>query len=307
MENKVKFRIGEIEFEAEGSAEVIEREREIFLSSLLPAAVDAIKNTRGVSYQKQIVESNETTPLLQSVSSDISEGSLLEDIDFSRTSLVSFISEFGSLSEQDFVLFAAYYEEMKAGEQISFCKDSVVHYYEDARRTKYSNNSELLRQLAKKGFIMDAPNSEKKNPKYYILTSKGIDYLKTYQPKQNEQKKQTSHSKKARTKVKSIYDGINVDALNLSNYTAIKDLKDFKEKMLMVMYIITHENAGEWFTVNDIMYLLTDIFGEPATIDQVKGVFNREKLWFKTEKKENGMARKLLNNGNLYAEQLLAK
>ena len=35
MNNKVKFKIGEIEFEAEGSAEVVERERNVFLNALL--------------------------------------------------------------------------------------------------------------------------------------------------------------------------------------------------------------------------------------------------------------------------------
>lgn len=307
MENRVKFKIGEIEFEAEGSAEVIEREREIFLSSLLPAAVDAIKHTRGVEYHKQIIESNEAAPLLPSSSTVESDEGLFDDIDFNRTNLSSFLKRFGSLTEQDFVLFAAYFDELKAGEQVPFSKDSVVHYYEEARRNKYSNNSELLRQLTIKGFIMDAPNAEKKGPKFYILTTQGIDYLKTYQPKQNEPKKAPSRPKKARTKTKSVYDGINVDSLNLSNYPQIKSLKDFKEKMLMVMYIITHENKGEWFTVLDLGYLLTDIFGEPASEGQIKGVFHREKLWFKVEKKETGMARKLLNNGISYAQSLITQ
>ena len=306
MENRVKFKIGEIEFEAEGSAEVIEREREIFLNSLLPAAVEAVKNTRGVTYQKQIIEASDNTPLLQAMPTDETTINLFKGIDFNRTSLSSFISNCGSLSEQDFVLFAAYYEELKAGEQTPFSINSVEQYYEEARRKKYSNNSELLRQLTIKGYIMDDPKSEKKLPKQYILTIQGIKYLEDYQPKQEEPKK-PARAKKPRTKIKSTYDGIDVDTLNLSNYPEIKALKDFKEKMLMVMYIITHENVGEWFTVSDIMFLLTDIFGEPATIDQVNGVFKREKLWFKVEKKESGMARKLLNSGNNFAEALISK
>lgn len=41
-EIRVKFEIGEIKFEAEGSADLVERERSIFNNTLLPAAIDAI-------------------------------------------------------------------------------------------------------------------------------------------------------------------------------------------------------------------------------------------------------------------------
>lgn len=47
-EIRVKFEIGEIKFEAEGSADLVERERSIFNNTLLPAAIDAIVRTRGV-------------------------------------------------------------------------------------------------------------------------------------------------------------------------------------------------------------------------------------------------------------------
>lgn len=42
MESRIKFKIGEIEFEAEGTAEVVERERDAFMKMVLPAAIDAV-------------------------------------------------------------------------------------------------------------------------------------------------------------------------------------------------------------------------------------------------------------------------
>ena len=87
----------------------------------------------------------------------------------------------------------------------------------------------------------------------------------------------------------------------------MKALKDFKEKLLMILYIITNEGKGEWFTVADVLCLVTDIFGEAATKDQVNGVFKREKLWFKVEGVEgNGkeVKRKLLNKGIEFAKSL---
>ena len=76
--------------------------------------------------------------------------------------------------------------------------------------------------------------------------------------------------------------------------------------MMLVLYIVTNEHKGEWFTADDVLCLLTDIFGEAATKDQVKGVFERERLWFKTEKEGKCAKRKLLNQGISFAESLIA-
>ena len=308
MENKVKFKIGEIEFEAEGSAEVIQREREVFLNALLPAAVDAIVRTRGAERATQYVIADEPPALLTEGNHEAFEVSCEKaiSIDWSRTSLSSYISKFGDIGDRDFVLIAAYYDEQKNGTK-SFSIESVKQYYAEARRPKYSNNSQLLLDLAKKGSIMDDPNAEKKTPKYYVITTDGIKYIENYQPHEQTEKKQTK-TKKSRPKGKTSYEGINVDDLHLSNYPEIKKLHDFKEKMVMVMYIITNEKVGEWFSTADIMYLLTDVFGEAATIDQVNGVFKREKLWFTdrhSEENKRELKRKLLNQGIAFAQSLM--
>lgn len=48
-EIRVKFEIGEIKFEAEGSADLVERKRNIFNNTLLPDAIDAIVRTRSTT------------------------------------------------------------------------------------------------------------------------------------------------------------------------------------------------------------------------------------------------------------------
>ena len=307
MNNKVKFKIGEIEFEAEGSAEVVERERNVFLNALLPAAVDAIVRTRGVEKAVQYISTDEPTALLEAnheVASNFETP--ITNVDLSRTSLSSFIGKYGCISDQDFVILAAYYEEKK-NDNKSFTSESVKQFYSDARREKYSNYSELLKKLTQKGLIMDDPDSERKIPKPYILTADGLSYAETFQPKEENDKKSVK-PKKVRTKAKSDYDGINVDALHLDNYPDVKSLKDFKEKMMMVLYIITNEKVGEWFTTSDVLYLMTDVFGEAATKDQVNGVFQRERLWFKAEnvaENKRDVKRKLLNQGIIFAKSLI--
>ena len=55
-EIRVKFEIGEIKFEAEGSADLVERERSIFNNILLPAAIDAIVRTHSVIPNAQYID-----------------------------------------------------------------------------------------------------------------------------------------------------------------------------------------------------------------------------------------------------------
>lgn len=309
---RVRFEIGEIKFEAEGPADLVERERSVFTNTLLPSAVEAIVRTRESGQAVRYIESEgqsdklpavEAAPLLESAKSPVTE---LKDL--SRTSLSSFITQYGQLGDQDFVLLSAYYDEKKNG-TTSFTLDTVKQYYSDARRNKYSNISALLGKLVQKGLIMDAPDAERKTPKAYILTSQGINHVENYTPKEETEKKHTK-VRKPQKKKESAYGGIDVDSLNLSKYPDVKSLKDFKEKMMTILYIVTNEKAGEWFTTVDVLCLMTDIFGEAATADQVKGVFKREKLWFKAENIDGSkreVKRKLLNKGIEYAQSLVER
>lgn len=309
MENRVKFKIGEIEFEAEGSAEVVERERNVFLNALLPAAVDAIVRTRGREKNAQYIEAVEqsSTLLVENTDTSITGDLELNSMDLSRTSLASFLKKYGKLSEQDFTLIAAYYDEKK-NKITSFSSETVKKYYAEARRTEPSNVSMVVNQLAQKGLIMDAPNLEQKTPKQYILTLNGIRYVEEYVSKEDSNEKKTIKPRKIRVKSHSIYSDLNVDELNLSNYPDIKSLKEFKEKMVLMLYIITNEKKGEWYTTNDVLCIMTDIFGEAATKNQVNGVFNREKLWFKSENVDGNrkeVKHKLLNKGIEFAKTII--
>lgn len=76
---------------------------------------------------------------------------------------------------------------------------------------------------------------------------------------------------------------------------------------MLILYIVTNEGNGEWFTTADVLCLMTDIFGEAATNKQVDGVFRREKRWFKSENFDGNkklVHRKLLNEGKAYAQSL---
>ena len=309
MESRIKFKIGEIEFEAEGTADVIARERDAFMNMVLPAAIEAVVKTKSVNSDNAYIELNEVSGCAlipeASVENVVSDSIMHPGIDYNRINLAAYLKDKGVLTEQEFTLFAAYFDENKNGKQF-FTKDDVERYYSEARRSKPANISMSLNRLAEKGLIMDADTVEQKTPKPYIISAEGLKYINGFKPKTDVEKTHVK-TRKAASKSKSEYANIDVDMLHLSKYPEIKTFKEFKNKMMMVLYIVTVENAGEWFTTADVLYLLTDIFGEAATKDQVNGVFNREKLWFKTEKVEGNKRdsrRKLLNAGMDYAKSL---
>lgn len=76
------------------------------------------------------------------------------------------------------------------------------------------------------------------------------------------------------------------------------------------MYIVTNENKGEWFNVDDVLYLLTYIFEVHVTTKSISNVFDKNKSLFITQKDPNNkraLQRKLLSGAKDFAEGLIAK
>lgn len=193
MQNKVRFKIGDIEFEAEGDAEVIARERNEFISTLLPLAVDAM--TRTIS-NKQIPQ---ITTLPQSAiidETDLSQGAE----DWSRTSLASFIKEKGAESHTDFILCAMYFKEKKK-EIHSFSSVTAKQFFSEAKKPLPANIKGLINQLVKRGHIMESTSAKGVTPTEYILTSKGEEYVNGLCPKQTRARKTSSKPRKQRKKI----------------------------------------------------------------------------------------------------------
>ena len=279
------------------------------MNTVLHAAVSAMAQTRVAS--ETYVEAIPQQQLPESGITEIPISSNKEtNIDYMRTSLSSFLKKYGVLSDQDFTLFAAYFDEKKNGIK-AFSTENVKQYYQEGHRAPYSNNSELLRQLVKKGYIMDAIAPEdSKSGKYYTLTNDGIAYIETYVPKESceEMKKPRPRIKKNGLNISEECATITADDLNIKNYPAIKSLSGAKEQVIMTMYIITNENKREWLTVDEIIHLLVNVFEVPANPDMVNGVFKRNKSMFSSEKDPNNKKayqKKLLSIGKDFAKALI--
>lgn len=312
MEHQVKFKIGEIEFEAAGSAEIIERERNFFLNNLLPVAVDAIKITKqanAIPVYTDISETNSTSTIEKETNIQLIEdvpkiaiSSIQEDLE--RTNLATYIVKFGDLTDTNFVLISAYYDE-KRNKINSFSSESVKKYYEEARRPKYSNNSVLLNSLAKKSLIIENTSEKQKKQKKYTISSLGIKYVENYEKKEISTKTKKSNGKRKNKTLISSYSTINADDLNLSNYPSFETFKTFKEKMMLALYIVTSEEKGEYFSTNDVKYIMINILGISANDGNISNVFDRNKIWFNTEKIDGKNKKKLLQAAKSYTESII--
>lgn len=92
---KLKYKVGEIEFEAEGPADAVEQQRINFMNAVLPAAVNAMVQTRSVSENKAYIETAPQQSLLEAGHTEAEPVS--DAVDYSRVSLSSFLKNMGNL------------------------------------------------------------------------------------------------------------------------------------------------------------------------------------------------------------------
>lgn len=308
---KLKYKVGEIEFEAEGPADAVEQQRINFMDAVLPAAVSAMIQTQVVTGDKTYIDAPPQTPQLEAGrtrAADMPRSS--EEVDYSRVSLSSFLKKYGQLTEQDFTLFAAYFDEKKNGNKC-FSIEDVKKYYAEARRSLPKNPSMSLNRLAEKGYIMDSATvGGAKSGKCYMLTEDGIAYINKYVSKEEsgEKKKPRLRAKKATANISEAYISMTADDLNLKDYPTVKSLAGTKEQVIMAMYIVVNESKGEWFTVDDIVHIMVNIFEVPANPKKVQGIFDRNRSMFAVEPEPNNkkvFRRKLLSGAKDFAVSII--
>ena len=297
-ELEVRIKIGEIEFYAKGQTDDVEAQRQKFTTIILPAAVDAIKSSR--SSQTYIAES--PTPKLESIK-DTTE--LDVNADLSTMSVNEFINSKGFKSQIDIAIGLIYFYEKCKGSP-DFSSDDLKQYFKDSRISPAPKNpSDVINRLVSKSYIMNGDDKKR-----YYLTQSGIRFVDGYAPKKNISKTSVpSKPRKTKPKAESAYTHLSADDLNLKNYPEIKSFKDFKDKMMLVLYIVKEEGHGDEFSLNDVQIIMTDILGHRATKGQVQGIFERNATWFKTIVDPNNkkvVKRRLLNDAIEYAKNLIA-
>lgn len=264
---RLKFKIGEIEFEAEGNPEDVERQREVFSSSLLPLAVQAMMQTK--SLEATYIDN----PIVREL--PLEEKETIENLDkIQKMSINEFLKSKGFVSQIDIAIGLVYYFEIIKN-SASFSSEDLKRYFSEAKIPVPSNPSDVINKLTGKTFIMGADEKGK-----YKLTMTGEEYVKKFVPKENKQRKSSPKSNRKGQKQETIYKDLNADDLHLNKYPEIKKLDSFKKQMMLTLFIVSEEGVGETFATVDVQHIMTDVLGLPATKDQVNGVFTREKTWF---------------------------
>lgn len=297
-ELEVKIKIGEIEFYAKGQTADVEAQRQNFTNIILPAAVDAIKSSR--TSQSYIAEA--PVPVIATAKEDLT---LNAQADLSTMSVNEFINSKGFLSQTDVSMGLIYYYEKYKGCP-DFSSDELKQYFKVNKISPMPTNpSDVILRLTKKSYIMNGGEDKKR----YCLTQTGIRFVDEFVVKESKAKKAiTSKPRKKQAKAESVYAQLSADDLNLKKYPKIKLFKDFKEKMMLVLFIVKEEGHGDEFSTYDVQVIMTDILGYSATKGQIQGVFDRNATWFKnvedsTNKKS--VKHKLLNGALDYAKGLI--
>lgn len=293
---EVKIKIGEIEFYAKGHSSDVEAQRQNFTNIILPAAVEAIKNARS----SQVYIEEAPTPVLDTAKSHTV---LNVQADESVISVNEFISGKRFKTQEDLAIGLIYYYEVYK-KIADFSTEELKNYFKESKNSLPGNPSMIVNRLFSKTFIMNA-NDDKKR---YCLTQTGIRFVEEYTPKETKEKKATTKPRKKQVKAESVYAHLSADDLNLNNYPEIKSFKDFKEKMMLILYIVKEEGHGEEFSTYDVQTIMTDILGYSASKGQVQGVFDRNATWFKTvpdPRNKKGVKHRLLNGAVEYAKNLI--
>jgi hypothetical protein len=303
MTNRIRIKIGPVEFEAEGDSELIQREREQFFNAL-PQAVTVITPAVAGTLQlsdtsSEIGKSEEepirATPQLPSV---INAASF--------ESLPSFLNEKSFSTDIELVMGVAYYLSRVKGID-SFTTKDIENALTDAKQSAPNNVSQCIASNIHKGFLREC--SEKKDGlKTYSVLEKGITWCKSYSPKEAEQKRKANRSKTPKLVKDSPLLSVSVDDLHIENYCEISKIQKFKEQVFTVMLIYTKETPFTYFSYRDIVAVFKEKLKLlTATERKVRYVLDKGATMFDKKTEKGIVSHKLTNSGLQRAEQIVAQ
>lgn len=296
MNNRIRIKLGPIEFEAEGDAELIQREREQFFS-LLPQAITAVSPVVGERAQFTEID----TYSLES--DDNRKMSALPSSIASYESTASFLKEKSFANDVELVMGVAYYLYY-LDNQNEFTSKEIESKLSEARHSKPSNISHCINQNIKKGYIEEA-DGKKDGMKVFRVLSEGIKWCESYVAPDTSAKKK--NNRQQNSKIESSLIAIPLDELNLEKYCDIPSLKKYEDQVLVMMYIYTTEKNIEYFSYDDIVAVLKNKFKISISSRQVKYVFEKSGTKFDKKIGKKIVSHKLMLGGIREAEKIIAQ
>lgn len=298
MANKIRIKMGPVEFEAEGDSDLIERERQQFFS-LLPQAITVVSPV--VSQSDNLVETVTEYKNVQDSSKllvvDSVPGSTKYD------SIASFLNGKKFSTDVECVMGVAYYIEI-VEEKGAFTSKDIELKLAEARRPKPSNTSQFLNLNIKKGFLKECPE-KKEGLKTYSILNDGILWCENYKAEESEGKKKGGRSKAIQNNTNSPLLSIGLDELNLEKYCDITQLTKIDDQILVFMLIYTNEKGIEYFSFNDVASTLKGKFKIPVTERQVRYMFDKSGTMFDKKTEKGVVFHKLMQGGIREAQRIV--
>lgn len=258
--SKLKIKYGMIEFEIESDPQTIEKERKAFMETLPSIALMA----RPQSYDSEEVSSLQVE---ETKSLPLSKSNISSNIN-------TFMIDKGFSSDIDKCLGVIYF--MNNVENVEYIDTSMVK--ERMQKAKLSipkSISVAFNSLTTKGYIQPIEQEEKGLTKYYI-TAEGKRIVEEYVKKEAKGRSTVKKVKNIKKTLETNYSFLTKEMMNLEKYPDFHKLKNSKDKIMLIMYIMKDINKGEYFTVNDIKYIISNIFNDRLTDDTIKGVFKNK-------------------------------
>lgn len=261
MNSKLKIKYGMIEFEIESDPETIEKERKAFLETLPTITVLA---------NNKIYEENNTEVELIDESKVKYLPAQTKNI---TTNLNTFLHEKGFSSDIDKCLAVIYF--MNEVENVESVNNQIIkERMQKAKLIIPKSISVALNGLTAKGFIQLLEQDGNKGMNYYI-TQKGIKYIEEYE-KKDKKGKSMRKNKTTKKNIANRYSFLTKEMMKLEQYPEFSKLKSSKDKIMLIMYIMKEIDKGEYFTITELEYIISQIFNDKLSTDTIKGVFKNQ-------------------------------
>lgn len=250
-----------IEFEIESDPETIEKERKAFLETLPTITVLA---------NNKIYEENNTKVELIDESKVKYLPAQTKNI---TTNLNTFLHEKGFSSDIDKCLAVIYF--MNEVENVESVNNQIIkERMQKAKLIIPKSISVALNGLTAKGFIQLLEQDGNKGMNYYI-TQEGIKYIEEYE-KKDKKGKSMRKNKTTKKNIANRYSFLTKEMMNLEQYPEFSKLKSSKDKIMLIMYIMKEIDKGEYFTITELEYIISQIFNDKLSTDTIKGVFKNQ-------------------------------
>lgn len=301
MSNKIRIKLGPIEFEAEGDIDLIERERTQFFS-VLPQAIMAVSPV--VPAVPAVIENEYNNVPVANLEGDTST----DNIEINTTnyeSLAGFLRDKKFTTGVEIVMGVAYYIE-HINQVNPFTSRDIETALDDSRQNKPGNISQMIVQNIKKGYLREL-KEKKDGLKAFCVLEKGKNWCENYVAHIAEPKKKNAKPKSQRSTPESELLAITLDELNLEKYCDVTQLTKFNEQMLVVMLMYSREKGVEYFSFNDIVSIFKSKFKIPATDRKVRYAFDNGGTMFDKKVEKKVAYHKLMSGGIKEAERIIAE